>query len=138
MFAKNERGYRLNAIKKRFWSLLIFLLSVASIRRKLLKTSINRILGNYLRLSLWYINRFTFKDQYIFFLFLAKKIPVILDEISSFWYKLLQSCVWGRVFCRNILDSTDFSTLTYTNVKRATSSKIWTNGNIFHVNDILM
>ena len=36
VFAKNVRGYRLNAIKKRFWSLLI-LLSVASIRRKLLK-----------------------------------------------------------------------------------------------------
>ena len=39
VFAKNERGYRLNAIKKRFWSLLILLLSVASIRRKLLKTT---------------------------------------------------------------------------------------------------
>ena len=39
VFAKNERGYRLNAIKKRFWSLLILLLSVASIRRKLIKTS---------------------------------------------------------------------------------------------------
>ena len=39
VFAKNERGYRLNAIKKRFLSLLILLLSVASIRRKLLKTS---------------------------------------------------------------------------------------------------
>ena len=39
VFAKNERGYRLNATKKRFWSLLILLLSVASIRRKLLKTS---------------------------------------------------------------------------------------------------
>ena len=39
VFAKNERGYRLNAIKKRFWSLLIFLLYVASIWRKLLKTS---------------------------------------------------------------------------------------------------
>ena len=26
VFAKNERGYRLNAIKKRFWSLLIFYL----------------------------------------------------------------------------------------------------------------
>ena len=36
---KNERGYRLNAIKKRFLSLLILLLSVASIRRKLLKKS---------------------------------------------------------------------------------------------------
>ena len=34
VFAKNERGY-----KKRFWSLLILLLSVASIRRKLLKTT---------------------------------------------------------------------------------------------------
>jgi len=33
------KGYRLNAIKKRFWSLIILLLSVASIRRKLLKTS---------------------------------------------------------------------------------------------------
>ena len=39
LFAKNERGYRLNAIKKRFWSLLILLLSGASIRRKLLKMS---------------------------------------------------------------------------------------------------
>ena len=39
VFAKNERGYRLNAIKKRFWSLLILLISVASIRRKLLKTT---------------------------------------------------------------------------------------------------
>ena len=39
VFATNERGYRLSAIKKRFWSLLILLLSVASIRRKLLKTS---------------------------------------------------------------------------------------------------
>ena len=39
VFAKNERGYRLNAIKKRFWSLLILLLAVASIRRKLLKTT---------------------------------------------------------------------------------------------------
>jgi len=37
--AKNERGYRLNAIKKRFWSILISLQSVASIRRKLLKTT---------------------------------------------------------------------------------------------------
>ena len=39
VFAKNERGYWLNAIKKRFWSLLILLLSFAFIRRKLLKTS---------------------------------------------------------------------------------------------------
>ena len=39
VFAKNERGYRFNAIKKRFWSLQILLLSVASVRRKLLKTS---------------------------------------------------------------------------------------------------
>ena len=41
VFAINEieRGYRLNAIKKRFWSLLILLLSVASVRRKLLKTT---------------------------------------------------------------------------------------------------
>ena len=39
VFAKNERGYRLNAIKKRFLLLLILLLSVASIRRKLLKTT---------------------------------------------------------------------------------------------------
>ena len=39
VFAKNVRGYRLSAIKKRFWSLLILLLAVASIRRKLSKTS---------------------------------------------------------------------------------------------------
>ena len=39
VFAKNERGYRLNAIKKRFLSLLILILSVASKKRKLLKTS---------------------------------------------------------------------------------------------------
>ena len=38
VFAKNEKGYRRNAKKKRFRSLLILLLSVASIRRKLLKT----------------------------------------------------------------------------------------------------
>ena len=37
VFAKNERGYRLTAKKKRFWSLLILLLSAASIRRKLVK-----------------------------------------------------------------------------------------------------
>ena len=39
VFAKNKRGYRLNAIRKRFWSPLILLLSDASIRRKLTKTS---------------------------------------------------------------------------------------------------
>ena len=39
VFAKNERGYRLTAKNNRFRSLLILLLSVASIRRKLLKTS---------------------------------------------------------------------------------------------------
>ena len=39
VFTKNERGYRRNAIKKRFWSPLILLLAVASIRRKLLKTT---------------------------------------------------------------------------------------------------
>ena len=39
VLAKNERGYRLTAKNKRFWSLLILLLSVASIRRKLLKTT---------------------------------------------------------------------------------------------------
>ena len=33
------KGVWLNAIKKRFWSILTLLLSVASIRRKLLKTS---------------------------------------------------------------------------------------------------
>ena len=38
VFSKNKRGYRLTAKNKRFWSLLILLLSVASIRRKLLKT----------------------------------------------------------------------------------------------------
>ena len=38
VLAKNERGYRRNAKNKRFRSLLILLLSVASIRRKLLKT----------------------------------------------------------------------------------------------------
>ena len=39
VFAKNERGYRHTAKNKRFWSLLILLLSVASIRRKLFKTT---------------------------------------------------------------------------------------------------
>ena len=39
VFAKNEGGYRFHPIKNRFWSLLILLLSVVSIRRKLLKTS---------------------------------------------------------------------------------------------------
>ena len=40
VFAKNERGYRLAAKNKRFWLLLILLLTVASLRRKLLKTII--------------------------------------------------------------------------------------------------
>ena len=35
---ENEGGYRLTVKNKRFWSLLILLLSVASIRGKLLKT----------------------------------------------------------------------------------------------------
>ena len=39
VFAKNEKGFGLTAKNKRFWSLLILLLSVASIRRKLLKTT---------------------------------------------------------------------------------------------------
>ena len=39
VFAKNERGYRLTAKNKRFWSIPILLLSVASIRRKLLNTT---------------------------------------------------------------------------------------------------
>ena len=39
VFAKNERGYRRNVKNKHFWSLLILLLSVASIRRKMLKTT---------------------------------------------------------------------------------------------------
>ena len=39
VFAKNERGYSLTAKNTRFWSLLILLLSVASIRRKLLKST---------------------------------------------------------------------------------------------------
>ena len=39
VFAKNERGYRHTAKNKRFWSLLILLLSVVSIRRKSLKTT---------------------------------------------------------------------------------------------------
>ena len=39
VFTKNKRGYRLTAKNKRFWSLLILLLSFASIRRKLLKRS---------------------------------------------------------------------------------------------------
>ena len=36
---KYEKGYRLTAKNERFWSLLILLLSVASIRRKLLKST---------------------------------------------------------------------------------------------------
>ena len=39
VFAKNERGYKLTAKNKRFWSLLILLLAVASIRKKFLKTT---------------------------------------------------------------------------------------------------
>ena len=39
VFVKNERGYRFKCDKKRLWSLLILLLSVASIRSKLLKTT---------------------------------------------------------------------------------------------------
>ena len=39
VFAKNEMGYRLTAKKYRWWSLLILVLSVASVRRKLLNTT---------------------------------------------------------------------------------------------------
>ena len=39
MLAKKELGYMLMAKDNRFWSLLILLLSVASIKRKLLKTT---------------------------------------------------------------------------------------------------
>ena len=39
LFVKNEKGYRLKAKNKRILSLLILLISVASIRRKLLKTT---------------------------------------------------------------------------------------------------
>ncbi len=39
VFAKNERGYKLIVKNNRFWSVLILLLSVGSIRRKLLKTT---------------------------------------------------------------------------------------------------
>ena len=39
VFAKNERGYRLTAEYCQWRSLLILLLSVASIKRKLLKTT---------------------------------------------------------------------------------------------------
>ena len=39
VFAKNERGYRHTAKNKRFWSLLILVLSVTSIRRKLFITT---------------------------------------------------------------------------------------------------
>ena len=39
VFAKNNRGYRLTAKNKLFWSLLILLPSVASIKRNLLKTT---------------------------------------------------------------------------------------------------
>ena len=40
---KNERGYRLLAKNNHFWSLLILLLSVASIRWKLLKTTYTEV-----------------------------------------------------------------------------------------------
>ena len=40
VLAKNEKGYRLTAKNNRAWSLLILLLSVASIMRKLLKTKL--------------------------------------------------------------------------------------------------
>ena len=39
VFAKNERGYRLTAKNYPWLALLILLLSVVSIRRKLLKTT---------------------------------------------------------------------------------------------------
>ena len=42
VLAKNERGYRRNAKNKRFRSLLILLLSVASIRKICLKRLIYR------------------------------------------------------------------------------------------------
>ena len=68
VFAKNERGCRLNAIKKRFWSPLILLLSVASVRRKLLKTTYTEecnVHTNWESCNTWlgsYKNPFNFKQ----------------------------------------------------------------------------
>ena len=42
VFAKNEKGYRPNAKNKCFWSLLILFLSVAFIRKKLVKNDSHR------------------------------------------------------------------------------------------------
>ena len=39
VFAKNVKGFRLTANNNRFWSLLILLISVVSMRRKLFKTT---------------------------------------------------------------------------------------------------
>ena len=48
VFAKNERGYRLNAIKKRFWSPLIGLLSGRLIPNNLAPIQIQKIATYYL------------------------------------------------------------------------------------------
>ena len=76
MFAKNERVYRLTAKNDRFWSLLILLLSVSSIRRKLLKwlilinivsIQIQKVFYNFLIIDATDISKISSNQKRLFF-----------------------------------------------------------------------
>ena len=66
VFTKNERGYRFTAKNRRFWSLLILLLSVASIRRKLLKTTRTEERSVYTNSERWNIQLWSKKKSILF------------------------------------------------------------------------
>ena len=86
MFAKNERGYRLNAIKKRFWSLLILLLSVASVRRKLIKTSHTEERSAHTNWGSWNIRLRPLKYQFNFKQIIQILQPIAIDYLSRHSY----------------------------------------------------
>ena len=73
---KGGIDYRLNALKKRFRSLLILLLSVASMRRKLLKTDITEK-----RIASIQIQKIAIYDSY-------RKIINLISNKSFRYYKL--------------------------------------------------
>ena len=86
VFAKNDRGYRLNAIKKRFWSILILLLSVASIRRKLLKTSHTEERSAHTNWENCNIQLRPWKNQFNFKQIIQILQPIVNNYLSPYLY----------------------------------------------------
>ena len=81
VFAKKERGYRLNAIKRRFWSLLILLLSVSSIRRKQIPNNLASIqIEKIATYNLDPINQFNCKQ------IIQILQPIVIDYLSPHLY----------------------------------------------------